>query len=58
MPRAISEYNRIRTTILLHKIETKKSQKVPGRQDVRKTPYLFSKILIFWGLPWHRKVFI
>ena len=40
MPRSITVFNRIRTTILLYKKVTKKSQKVPGRQDIRKQPYL------------------
>ena len=45
MPRGITVYNRIRTTILQYKKVTKKSQKVPGRQNIRKLPYLCSNTL-------------
>ena len=44
MPCGITKHNRIRTTILHYNIDIKMSQKVPGHQNVRKLPYLFSNI--------------
>ena len=47
----ITVYNRIRTTILLHKIDSPKSHKVAECRDIKKIPYLCSKTLEFWCLP-------
>ena len=47
----ITVYNRSRTTILLHKIDSPKSHKVAECRDIRKIPYLCSKTLKLWCLP-------